>query len=421
MKAITVQPHTPGSSSLDDIPEPDPRDGSVLVEAIAVGVCGTDVEIVEGKYGWAPPGKARLVLGHESLGRVIDPGPTGAFREGDLVVGIVRRPDPVPCPNCAVGEWDMCRNGQYTERGIKEIDGFMSERWRIEPEYAMKVDPSLGLLGVLLEPTTVVTKAWEQVLTIGQRAFWEPHTVLVTGAGPIGLLAALVGKQHGLEVHVLDRVESGAKPDLVRALGATYHTGRAADVGFQPDVIVECTGVGQVIADSVNIVGAGGIVCLTGVGTRRPDGRLLHRRRRRDDGAAEQRHRRERQRQQATLVQGGTGPGSRGCHVAGAPRVAAREAGGVHERVAPPAGRHQGRHPVRRSLTGAISAEPPQPAARETGDRQEPASLHDRRAPRRRSGTASAGAAASPMTSRCARPSGSTGAAGCGRTPSRAR
>jgi threonine dehydrogenase-like Zn-dependent dehydrogenase len=267
MKAITVLPHTSGSASLDDIPEPDPRDGSVLVEAIAVGVCGTDVEIVEGKYGWAPPGKGRLVLGHESLGRVIDPGPTSALREGDLVAGIVRRPDPVPCPNCAIGEWDMCRNGKYTERGIKEIDGFMSERWRIEPEYAMKVDSSLGLLGVLLEPTTVVTKAWEQVLAIGQRAFWEPHTVLVTGAGPIGLLAALVGQQHGLEVHVLDRVESGAKPDLVRALGATYHTGRAADVGFQPDVIVECTGVGQVIADSVNVVGAGGIVCLTGVGT----------------------------------------------------------------------------------------------------------------------------------------------------------
>ena len=163
MKAITVEPHTPDSARLDDVPEPDPRDGSVLVEAIAVGVCGTDVEIVEGKYGWAPPGQTRLVLGHESLGRVIDPGPSSGLREGDLVVGIVRRPDPVPCPNCAVGEWDMCRNGQYTERGIKEIDGFMSERWRIEPEYAMKVDSSLGLLGVLLEPTTVVTKAWEQV------------------------------------------------------------------------------------------------------------------------------------------------------------------------------------------------------------------------------------------------------------------
>jgi threonine dehydrogenase-like Zn-dependent dehydrogenase len=161
----------------------------------------------------------------------------------------------------------MCRNGEYTERGIKQIDGFMSERWRIEPEYAMKVDASLGLTGVLLEPTTVVAKAWEQVANVGRRAFWEPRTVLVTGAGPIGLLAALVGRQHGLDVHVLDRVETGPKPDLVRALGATYHTGTVAGLGFQPDVTVECTGVGQVIVDSIHAAAAGGIVCLTGVGT----------------------------------------------------------------------------------------------------------------------------------------------------------
>jgi len=267
MKAITVEPKKPGTARFEDVPEPEAREGSVLVEAVAVGVCGTDVEIVAGEYGWAPPGRSRLVLGHESLGRVVDPGPAAGFQRGDLVVGIVRRPDPVPCPNCAVGEWDMCRNGQYTERGIKQIDGFMSERWRIEPEYAMKVDASLGILGVLLEPTTVVAKAWEQVTAVGQRAFWEPHTVLVTGAGPIGLLAALVAKQHGLEVHVLDRMESGAKPDLVRALGATYHHGAVSRVGFEPDVIVECTGVGQVIADAIQGVGAGGVVCLTGVGS----------------------------------------------------------------------------------------------------------------------------------------------------------
>jgi threonine dehydrogenase-like Zn-dependent dehydrogenase len=103
-------------------------------------------------------GLKHLILGHESLGRVIDPGPSSGLKPGDLVVGIVRRPDPVPCPNCAVGEWDMCRNGLYTERGIKEINGFMSERWRIEPEYAIKVDPTLGILGVLLEPASVNSK-----------------------------------------------------------------------------------------------------------------------------------------------------------------------------------------------------------------------------------------------------------------------
>ena len=294
MKAITVEPKKPGTARLEDIPEPDLREGSVLVEAVAVGVCGTDVEIVEGKYGWAPSGHTRLVLGHESLGRVVDPGPTSGLKKGDLVAGIVRRPDPVPCPNCAVGEWDMCRNGQYTERGIKQIHGFMSERWRIEPEYVVKVDRSLGLLGVLLEPATVVAKAWEQIAAIGHRAFWEPRTVLVTGAGPIGLLAALLGKQRGLEVHVLDRVESGPKPKLVRDLGATYHTGSVADIGFEPDVIVECTGVGQVISDSIRAIGAGGIVCLTGVGSggsRQEPPRPTSR----PGGAAQQRRRRQRQ------------------------------------------------------------------------------------------------------------------------------
>ena len=143
----------------------------------------------------------------------------------------------------------------------------MSERWRIEPEYAMKVDPSLGLLGVLLEPTTVVTKAWEQVVAVGQRAYWEPRNVVVTGAGPIGLLAALLGKQRGLDVHVLDRMETGSKPDLVRQLGATYHSRPVTELGFEPDIIIECTGSGRSSPGCLKVVAAGGIICLTGVGT----------------------------------------------------------------------------------------------------------------------------------------------------------
>jgi threonine dehydrogenase-like Zn-dependent dehydrogenase len=267
MKAITVEPGQVGTARLEEVPEPDVRNGSVLVEAVAVGICGTDIEIAEGKYGWAPPGKTRLVLGHESLGRVLDPGPAAGLKRGDLVAGIVRRPDPVPCPSCAVGEWDMCRNGRYTERGIKEIDGYMSERWRIEPDYAIKLDPTLGLLGVLLEPTTVVAKAWEHVFAVGQRAFWEPRTVLVTGAGPIGLLGALIGRQLGMEVHVLDQTPTGPKPEAARALGATYHACSVADVGFEPDVILECTGAGQVISEAISAIGANGVVCLAGIGS----------------------------------------------------------------------------------------------------------------------------------------------------------
>ncbi len=265
MRAVTVAPGTAGSARLDEVGEPDPLLGSVIVEALAVGVCGTDVEIAEGLYGWAPPGRERLTLGHESLGRVIDPGPSG-LKAGDHVVGIVRRPDPVPCPSCAVGEWDMCSNGGYTERGIKQVDGFMSERWRIEPEYAVKVDRDLGLLGVLLEPTTVVAKAWEHIASIGRRTFWDPSTVLVTGAGPIGLLAALIGVQNGAEVHVLDRATGGRKPELVQALGAEYHTGPISELGLSPDVVVECTGAAPLIRQAAEAASPGAIICLTGVG-----------------------------------------------------------------------------------------------------------------------------------------------------------
>ena len=265
MKALTVVPLTAGSARLDDVPEPPESDGAVLVDTLAVGVCGTDIDIVSGAYGWAPPGRDRLVLGHESLGRVRE-APAGApVAPGDLVVGIVRRPDPVPCGNCAVGEWDFCRNGEYTERGIKERDGYCSERYRIEADFVVKVDPSLGLAGVLLEPASVVAKAWEQVDHIGGRAHWAPGRALVIGAGPIGLLAALLGRQRGLEVHVLDQVTSGPKPDLVAALGAIYHTGAITDAGGAPDVVIECTGVGSLVFDAMSHVAAGGVVCLTGV------------------------------------------------------------------------------------------------------------------------------------------------------------
>jgi glucose 1-dehydrogenase len=266
MKAVTVVPGRAGSVRLEEVPEPDLSQGSVLVEALATGVCGTDAEIAGGSYGWAPPARDRLILGHESLGRVIDPGPSG-FAVGEHVVGVVRRPDPVPCPNCAVGEWDMCSNGRYTERGIKQADGFMAERWRIEPDYAVRVDKKLGALGVLLEPTTVVAKAWEHVAAIGRRTFWDPATVLVIGAGPIGLLAALIGVQQGADTYVLDRATSGPKPTLVRQLGASYCTGAPADLGMSPDIVVECTGVVQLVRQALEIASPGGIVCLTGVGS----------------------------------------------------------------------------------------------------------------------------------------------------------
>ena len=265
MRALTIRPATPDSLQLEDVPEPDPRSGRLLVRALALGICGTDREIVAGKYGTAPPKSERLILGHESLGRVHE-APSGiGFAKGDLVVGIVRQPDPVPCVNCAAGEWDMCRNGKYTEHGIKELHGFGAEWWRIDPGFAVKIDPALGHLGVLLEPASVVAKAWEHIERIGRRGVWEPRCVLVTGAGPIGLLAALMTRQRDLELHVLDRATSGLKPALVHALGGTYHSGTISELGFEADVIIECTGAPSVVMEVIGCSSPNGIVCLAGV------------------------------------------------------------------------------------------------------------------------------------------------------------
>jgi threonine dehydrogenase-like Zn-dependent dehydrogenase len=272
MRALTVEPGRAGSLRVTDVPEPPPSDGAVLVQALALGICGTDREIASGAYGWAPEGRERLVLGHESLGRVLEAPASADVAAGDLVVGVVRRPDPEPCPCCAQGRFDMCRNGNYTERGIKSIDGYGSERWRVEPEYVVRLDPALDRVGVLMEPTSVVAKAWDEVDAAFARICDRPRTALITGAGPIGLLAALLAVQRGLETHVLDIVDEGLKPELVAALGATYHSDPLPETGLRPDVVVECTGVGQVVFDAMAATAAPGVLCLTGVS---PAGRRI--------------------------------------------------------------------------------------------------------------------------------------------------
>jgi threonine dehydrogenase-like Zn-dependent dehydrogenase len=158
----------------------------------------------------------------------------------------------------------MCRNGQYTERGIKQRNGYGSEQFRCEADFLIKLDPALGGIGVLLEPSSIVAKCWEHVLKIGRRsASWHPKVALITGAGPVGLLAAMMGQQHSFDVHVFDRNTDGPKPGLVRDLGATYHSG---DLGaLSPDIIIECTGATPVVLDAIGRAASSGIVCLAGV------------------------------------------------------------------------------------------------------------------------------------------------------------
>ena len=160
----------------------------------------------------------------------------------------------------------MCTNGMYTERGIKARHGYASERYRIHPEYLVKVDPALGALGVLLEPTTVVAKAWDHIEKIGRRSTWAPQKVLITGAGPIGLLAALLSAQRGYDTYVVDLVTEGRKPEMVRRLGATYFPrGELGEAAAEADVVIECTGFIGMLLDIAPQHVRQRVICLTGV------------------------------------------------------------------------------------------------------------------------------------------------------------
>jgi len=265
MRAIGIIPGRPETAGVIEVPEPPLSDGSLLVKTRLIGMCGTDVEIAVDGYGAPPPGEDRLVLGHESLGEILEAPYGSGFEAGDLVVGVVRRPGPSPCAACAADEWDMCRTGEFTERGIKERHGYGAERFRLDPRFAVRLDPAVGDLGVLLEPTSVLAKAFEHGERIGARAWFQPKVALITGAGPIGLLGALLARQRGLETHVADLVTEGAKPRLVAELGAHYHSTPVAELPIQPDVVVECTGIGELARDATRIAAPGAVVALTGI------------------------------------------------------------------------------------------------------------------------------------------------------------
>jgi glucose 1-dehydrogenase len=267
MLALSVLPGVADSACLSELSEPAASEGAILARTLAVGVCGTDREILAGEYGSAPPGHERLILGHESLAEVIEAPPTAQIRAGDLIVGIVRRPDPKPCEACRVGEWDMCRNGGYTEHGIKQLHGFCAQRFRIDEDACVRIDANLRDTGVLLEPMSVVAKAWDHIERIGKRSqSWRARRVLITGAGPIGLLAALLTSQKGLELHVYDHNATGLKPELVRRLGGIYHSESVEQAcAIDADVIIECTGAAAVIGAVIARNAAAGIVCLTGL------------------------------------------------------------------------------------------------------------------------------------------------------------
>lgn len=257
MRALTVYPGSPGSGSVRDVPDPVPAEGEVMVEVVRTGVCGTDSEIGRGEYGTAPADDRVLVLGHECLGRLAD---------GSLVVPSVRRPD--GCPACQAGEQDMCLWGRYKERGINGLHGFCAERFAERPEHLVPVPPELEAVAVLLEPLTVSEKALRHAFAAQRRMrVWRPERAIVTGAGPVGLLAAILMRLRGLEVTVVERAHKAERAALLDRLGARYAVTSQTqlDTLGAVDIVFEATGSSGIAFGSVALLGPNGALILTSV------------------------------------------------------------------------------------------------------------------------------------------------------------
>jgi threonine dehydrogenase-like Zn-dependent dehydrogenase len=269
---VVVTPGVAGSGRLEEVPDAEPIEGQVVVDVLEVGVCGTDAEILHGLYGTAPEGDDYLIIGHENFGRVASAPPGSGFEPGDLVACQVRRPDPVPCVACAAGRQDLCTNGQYTERGIKGRHGFMADRYVEWPEFLVPVPAGVEAIGVLLEPLSVVEKGVLEAEAMQRRIPWEPREAVVTGAGPIGLMAALLLRSRGMEVWVVDRnPRGGLKSEVVEATGAHYVQSdemTLPELAAQIDGIdlfVEATAVPEIVFSAIDAIGPNGVLCLTGV------------------------------------------------------------------------------------------------------------------------------------------------------------
>jgi len=271
MQALVVEPGVAHTARVEDVPAPAIAADEVPVRVLEVGVCGTDREIVHGLFGVAPDGEDLLVLGHEALGVVERDG--HGFTRGDLVAATVRR-SCGHCVACAEDSPDSCLTGDYSERGITRLHGFARELVGESPSQLVPIPRSLGRLGVLAEPTSICERALRHARTIGGRQPWELQRALVIGAGAIGTLVTFLLRLEGVDVTTTSLEPS--KP-LIEESGARY-VSTVADLG-RFDLVVECAGNAQLMADSIGLLRRSGVACLLGIDGREQrvelDGRTI--------------------------------------------------------------------------------------------------------------------------------------------------
>jgi glucose 1-dehydrogenase len=265
MQGLIVQPGTAGSAHVGEVPDVKAAANEVLLRVLEVGVCGTDREISQGIFGAAPAGEKLLVLGHESLSVVEQDG--HGFTRGDHVTATVRRSCD-HCIACEQGEPDSCLTGDYSERGITRLDGFARELVAEDATQLIPIPRSLGRLGVLAEPSSVCARAIRHARAIGNRQPWQLRRALVIGAGAVGMLSTFLLRLEGLDVWTASLEPSNA---LVEAIGAHYVPTGGSDLkelgGF--DLVVECAGDAQTMANSLGLLGRSGVACLLGIDPRK--------------------------------------------------------------------------------------------------------------------------------------------------------
>jgi threonine dehydrogenase-like Zn-dependent dehydrogenase len=275
MRAVAVYPSQREVRVIDH-PEPTLTSATqARMRVLDVGVCGTDRDIVSFEYGTPPGGFDYLVIGHESLSEVVEvSAQVSKVKPGDLVVMTVRRPCPHPsCVACRQGRQDFCYTGDYTERGIKQNHGYMTEFVVEEESYLNPVPHELRDIAVLVEPLTIAEKSLEQIWTVQSRLPWDrPHRAVVLGAGPVGILGAMALKVEGFEVSVYSRSANHEEKNLLLdAIGVqyiaaeTHSTDEMAKMVGPIDVVYEATGASSVAFDALKYLGPNAVFVFTGV------------------------------------------------------------------------------------------------------------------------------------------------------------
>jgi threonine dehydrogenase-like Zn-dependent dehydrogenase len=284
MRALAV---VPAQRAVKVVDHPQPAISTptgVKLRILEVGICGTDREIVSFQYGTPPQGSEYLVIGHESLGEVVEVGPAvRRVKPGDLVVTMVRRPCAHPeCVACRAGRQDFCTTCDFTERGIKGAHGFATELVVDDEAYMNVVPAALRDVGVLAEPLTIAEKALTQVWQVQSRLPWglpsgtsahgRGHRAVVLGGGPVGLLGAMALVRAGFETTVYSRASGPHdKAGLVASFGATYVAAETTDLDGLArrigniDLVYEATGAARVSFQMMERLGTNGVFVFTGV------------------------------------------------------------------------------------------------------------------------------------------------------------